>query len=124
MIALVNYKGNQILIKEGESVKIPYQKDLKHGKTIEFNEVLYFDDGKKKQIGRPYLKSIILKGIVDSLGKESKVVVFQKKRRKGYHKKNGHRQQFTMVEIEKLKTEKTAATTKLPYNFMCSNMHI
>ena len=55
MIALVNYKGNQILIKEGESVKIPYQKDLKPGKTIEFNEVLYFDDGKKKQIGRPYL---------------------------------------------------------------------
>ena len=48
MEALINYKGQQILLTEGEKVRVPYQKDLKPGSKMEFNEVLYFFDGKKK----------------------------------------------------------------------------
>ena len=57
MEALINYKGLQILLTAGEKVRIPYQKDLKPGSSMEFNEVLYFFDGKKRQIGNPYIKS-------------------------------------------------------------------
>ena len=100
MEALINYKGQQILLTEGDTVKVPYQKDLKPGSTMEFNEVLYFFDGKKRQVGNPYIKSLSLVGKVDSHFRDSKVVVFKKKRRKGYRVKNGHRQFFTELLIE------------------------
>ena len=109
MEALINYKGQQILLTEGEKVKIPYQKDLKPGSSMEFNEVLYFFDGKKRKIGNPYLKSFSVKGKVDSHFKDSKVVVFKKKRRKGHQKKNGHRQPYTLLQINKLQAKKTTA---------------
>ena len=117
MEALINYKGQQILLTAGEKVRIPYQKDLKPGSSMEFNEVLYFFDGKKRQIGNPYIKSFSIKGKVDSHFRDSKVVVFKKKRRKGHQKKNGHRQPYTLLQIDKLQakktvTKKTAVKTK------------
>ena len=112
MYALVNYKGNQILLEEGKKVKIPYEKDLKVGSTLNLDQVIFFDDGKKKHIGNPYLKSTSFKVKIDSHGKESKVVVFKKKRRKGYQKKNGHKQPFTLIEISKLKAAKASAPKK------------
>ena len=57
MYALINYKGNQFLLEEGKKIKIPYQKDLKIGSTLNFDQVIFFDDGKKKLIGNPFLKS-------------------------------------------------------------------
>ena len=66
MYALVNYKGNQILLKEGTKVKIPYQKDLKAGSTLNFDQVIFFDDGKKKHVGSPYLKSMNFQVKIDS----------------------------------------------------------
>ena len=109
MEALVEYKGSQILIKERETVRVPYQKDLKPGSTVDLDQVLYFDDGKKKHIGTPYLKTIAFKVKVDSHGKDKKIVVFKKKRRKGYQKKNGHKQPFTLLKIDKLKVAKKEA---------------
>ena len=103
MEALINYKGQQILLTAGEKVRIPYQKDLKPGSSMEFNEVLYFFDGKKRQIWNPYIKSFSIKGKVDSHFRDSKVVVFKKKRRKGHQKKNGHRQAYTKIMIQNLK---------------------
>ena len=49
MYALVNYKGEQIKIQEGEKVKVPFQKDLKVGSKVEFQQVLFLDDGKTKK---------------------------------------------------------------------------
>ena len=112
MEALINYKGQQILLTEGEKVRVPYQKDLKPGSKMEFNEVLYFFDGKKKQVGNPYIKSLSLEGKVDSHFRDSKVVVFKKKRRKGHQKKNGHRQPYTILKIDKLQAKKSTAKKK------------
>ena len=47
MYAIVNYKGNQILVREGENTRIPFLKDSKIGSTLNFDNVLFFDDGKK-----------------------------------------------------------------------------
>ena len=115
MYALIDYIGSQILIKEGDKIKIPFL-DQKVGSKIVFKNVLFFDDGKKKKIGNPYLKSLSFSGKIESHGKEKKIVVFKKKRRKGHQKKNGHQQQFTCVTIDKFSksktTKKTPAKTK------------
>ena len=109
MYALIDYIGTQILIKEGEKVKIPFL-DQKVGSKVVFGNVLLFDDGKTKKIGNPYLKSLSFSGKIESHGKDKKIIVFKKKRRKGYQKKNGHQQQFTYVTIDKFSAKKK--TTK------------
>ena len=68
---------------------------------------MLFNDGKTEKIGTPYIKSLSFSGKILSHGKEKKVIVFKKKRRKGYQKKNGHQQKFTMVEVSKLAANKS-----------------
>ena len=114
MYALVNYKGVQIKIQEGEKVRVPYQKELKIGTKVEFDQVLFFDDGKAKKVGNPYLKSTSFKAKVDSHNKDTKVIVFKKKRRKGYQKKNGHQQPFTLLLIDKFTTKKISSKKTTP----------
>ena len=109
MYALVDYIGTQILIKEGERIKIPFL-DQKVGSKVTFGNILFFDNDKEKKIGNPYLKSISFSGKIESHGKENKIIVFKKKRRKGYQKKNGHIQKFTYVTIDKFLTKKSTST--------------
>ena len=115
MYAVVDYIGNQILIKEGEKIKIPFL-DKKVGTKIVFENVLYFDDGKGKKVGNPYVNSLKFTAKVESHGKEKKVIVFKKKRRKGHQKKNGHQQKFTYLTVDKFSSKKTvkskSTTTK------------
>ena len=112
MYAVVDYKGSHIYIKKGEKFKVPYQKDAKVGGAIIFDQVLFYDDGKKKQVGSPYLKTVSLKGKIISHEKENKVIVFKKKRRKGYHKKNGHKQNVTVVEVSSFEKTKSSTSKK------------
>ena len=110
MYALVNYSGNQLLIKEGEKIKIPFI-DQEIGSKLVFDSVMFLDDGKTKKIGNPYIKTLSIDAKIISHGKDKKVIVFKKKRRKGYQKKNGHRQNYTMVQVDKI-LKKKAATKK------------
>ena len=112
MYAIVNYKGNQILVREGENTRIPFLKDSEVGSTLSFDNVLFFDDGKKKHYGNPILKNINFKAKIVSHERDSKIIVFKKKRRKGYQKKNGYRDQFTVVKVDKLSVTKNTATKK------------
>ena len=112
MYAIVNYKGNQILVKEGETTRIPFLKDSKIGSTLNFDNVLFYDDGKKKHYGNPSLKNINFQAKIVSHERDSKVIVFKKKRRKGYQKKNGYRDQFTVVKFDKLSSTKKTSSTK------------
>ena len=66
---------------------------------------------KNKKIGTPYLESLSFSGKIESHGKEKKIIVFKKKRRKGHQKKNGHQQQFTYVTIDKFSKSKTTKKT-------------
>ena len=111
MYALVDYIGNQILIKEGEKVKIPFL-DKKVGSKIVFENVLFFDNDKEKKVGTPYLKSMSFSGKIESHEKEKKIIVFKKKRRKGHQKKNGHTQKFTYVTIDKFSAKKSTSKAK------------
>tara|TARA_Y100000590_G_C15547692_1_gene949639 strand:- start:361 stop:741 length:381 start_codon:yes stop_codon:yes gene_type:complete len=113
MYALINLSGKQIKIEEGKDIKIPFQ-STKVGSKIKIENVLFFDDGKKKQIGNPYIKSLSFEGKIVSHGEENKILVYKKKRRKGYEKKRGHKQKFSMIKVEKLVSKskkKTSSTT-------------
>ena len=108
MYALVDYSGNQILIKEGEKTRIPYT-DKKVGTKIVFDNVLFVDDGKDKKVGKPYINSLSINAKIVSHEKDKKIIVFKKKRRKGYQKKNGHRQNYTLIQVDSISAKKTAA---------------
>ena len=117
MYALIEFAGKQFRVEEGNSIKVPYI-DGKVGSKITIDKILYMDDGKNKMVGDPLVPGIKIDGEITSHGRERKVVVFKFKRRKGYQKKNTHRQEYSMLKIGKLgkvtksqtKTVKTKAT--------------
>ena len=108
MYALVEYKGKQIILEENSKIKVPYT-NQKIGSKVLFENVLLFDDGKKQLIGNPLIKNLSFSGKLFANDKEKKVIVFKFKRRKGYQKKAGHRQRYSIVEVSKLSSSKTSA---------------
>jgi len=110
MYALVEYKGTQIILEEGTKIKVPYI-NQKIGSKVLFENVLLFDDGKKRVIGNPLVKNLSFHGKLFANEKEKKIIVFKFKRRKGYQRKAGHRQRYSIVEVSKLTatTKKTVA---------------
>ena len=111
MYAIIDYKGNQILLKEGLKTRIPYTKECKVGSTVKFENVLFYDDGKKKHSGNPFIKNMNFQAKVLSHEKDSKILIFKQKRRKGHQKKNGYRNNFTLIQVDKL-SAKSSSTTK------------
>ena len=111
MYAIIDYKGNQILLKEGLKTRIPYTKEYKVGSTVKFENVLFYDDGKKKHSGNPFIKNMNFQAKVLSHEKDSKILIFKQKWRKGHQKKNGYRDNFTLIQVDKL-SAKSSSTTK------------
>ena len=113
MQALVEHRGKQFLVTENLELKVPYLGG-KEGDKIQLDKILYVDDSKKKEFGKPYLTNLTISGKILSHGRDDKVIVFKMKRRKGYQVKNGHRQDFSIIKIDKFKksTKKAASSTK------------
>ena len=101
MYAIVDIAGKQFKVEEGNYV-YSHRLDTEEGKKVEFDKVLLLDDNGKVSIGAPTVKGAKVTAKVESHLQDDKVLVFKKKRRKGYKKKNGHRQQLTKVLIEKI----------------------
>ena len=113
MYAVVSFLGKQIKIEEGKNIKIPFH-NKKIGSKVKLDNVLFFADGKKEKIGNPFIKALSIDAKIISHEFEDKIVVYKKKRRKGYEKKSGHKQKYTMIKIGKLSasnktTKKTSA---------------
>ncbi len=111
MQALVEHKGKQFIVEENLELKLPYLGG-KEGDKVNIDKVLYLDDLKNKTFGNPYITSLSITGKILSHGKEDKVIVFKMKRRKGYQVKNGHKQKFTLVKIDKFKKAKASSSKK------------
>ena len=108
MYAIVDIKGKQFKVEKNQTLNVPKLNE-KVGSKVEFDNVLLTND-KGKLSTKSTLKVI---AEIVSHDKEDKVVVFKMKRRKGHQKKNGHKQQFTTIQIKDLKAaKKTAAKTK------------
>ena len=99
MFAIVNIAGKQYRVAQGDQVKVS-SLEIEAGKKVKFDQVLLTDDGKKVQVGTPTLKGVTVSGTVLNHGRDRKVIIFKKKRRKGYRRKNGHRQNFSLVQID------------------------
>ena len=102
MFAIVNIKGKQYKVSENDKVYIPKLKD-DIGAKVSFSDVLMFSgDEKSFKIGAPTLSMNVEATVLNHV-KDDKVMVFKKKRRKGYKRTKGHRQQYTEIEINSIK---------------------
>ena len=112
MYALIEFAGKQFRVEEGSSIRVPHVEG-KVGSKVTIENILYMDDGKNKTVGTPTLTGAKIDSEIISHGRDRKVVVFKFKRRKGYQKKNTHRQEYSILKIGKLgKVKKTAAAKK------------
>lgn len=99
MYAIVNISGKQFKVTKDQQLYAPkMQADV--DASVEFDQVLLADDNGTVSIGAPLLEGAKVSAKVLAHVKGDKVIVFKKKRRKGYKKKNGHRQQYTKILIE------------------------
>ena len=108
MYALIEFAGKQFKVEEGSSIKVPYV-DGKVGSKVNFEKIIYMDDGKNKMVGTPIVAGAKIDGEIVSHGRERKVVVFKFKRRKGYQKKNTHRQEYSILKVGKVSKAKKVA---------------
>ena len=98
MYAIVEIAGQQFKVEEGKKIFV-HRLEVEEGKNLEFDQVLLIDNDGKITIGEPVIKDALVEGTVMDHVRGDKVIVFKKKRKKGYRVKNGHRQNFTQVEI-------------------------
>ncbi|MAD51114.1 MAG: 50S ribosomal protein L21 [Candidatus Marinimicrobia bacterium] len=101
MFAIVNIAGKQYRVAKGDQIKVA-RLDTESGENVKFDQVLLTDDGKNVQVGAPTVKGASVSGTVLDNGRNPKVIVFKKKRRKGYRRKNGHRQDYSLIQIDEI----------------------
>ncbi len=97
--AIVDVDGCQCKVTTDEVVRIPLM-EAEVGSEVSFDKVMLLSDGQKIEVGTPYVEGKSVTAEIIRHGKEKKVIVFKKKRRKDYRRTNGHRQGFTEVRIK------------------------
>ena len=101
MYAVVATGGKQYKVEEGDTLRIEkLPGDV--GSDVAFDKVLIFSDGEDVKIGQPEVEGVRVHGQIVAQGKSKKIVVFKYKRRKRYRRKQGHRQPFTAVRIDRI----------------------
>ena len=98
MYAIVEIAGQQFKVENGKKIFV-HRLEFEDGKEVEFDKVLLIEDEGKITIGEPTIKDAVVGARVLEKVRGDKVIVFKKKRKKGYRVKNGHRQNFTEIEI-------------------------
>ena len=110
MYAIVEIAGQQFKVEKDQKLFV-HRLEGEEGKKVSFDKVLRIDTGKKISVGDPLVKGASVTATIISHMKGDKVLVFKKKRRKGYQKLNGHRQYLTQIQIEGI-SEKAPAKPK------------
>ena len=108
MYAIINIAGKQYKVSKGDKINTP-SLDSKPGTKVTFDNILATDDGKKTTFGNPFVRNTTVTAKVLEHGRTKKLLVYKKKRRKGFECKNTHRQGFTILAIENITTKKPAA---------------
>ena len=113
MYAIVDIAGQQFKVEKDQKLYV-HRLEVEEGKKVSFDKVLLIDTGKKVTVGDPVVKGASVDAKVISHLKGDKVLVFKKKRRKGYKKLNGHRQYLTQIQIEGISEKAGAAKKEAP----------
>ncbi len=100
MFAIVTIAGQQFKVSEGQEIFV-HRLDGAEGDKVSFSDVLMTINGDNVTVGTPTVNATVSATVVEHL-KGDKVIVFKKKRRKGYRKKNGHRQSLTKLKIDSI----------------------
>ena len=101
MLAVVDILGQQFKVSENVQYYVP-RLDEEPNNSVTFKNVLLLSDETGTKVGNPYVEGVKVNAKIIEHLKDDKVIVFKKKRRTGYDKKNGHRQQLTKIEITKI----------------------
>jgi large subunit ribosomal protein L21 len=101
MYAIVNIAGQQFKVSENKPVYV-HRLNAKEGDSITFDQVLVVGGNGSVKVGAPVVSGASVSAKVISHVKGDKVLIFKKKRRKGYQKLNGHRQSFTKIQVDKI----------------------
>ena len=102
MYAIVEILGQQFKVEQGKKLFIHRMAEAERGETVEFDKVLLVDNNGAVTVGAPVVEGAKIVCEVISHVRGEKVIVFHKKRRKGYRKRNGHRQDFTELTIKEI----------------------
>ncbi|GAB4253950.1 MULTISPECIES: bL21 family ribosomal protein [Deferrisoma] len=103
MYAVIRTGGKQYLVGQGDFLKVEkLPGDV--GEQVVFEDVLLVNDGSELKIGKPVVEGARVRGTIVEQGRDKKIIVFKMKRRKGYRRKQGHRQYYTGVKVEAIET--------------------
>ena len=111
MFAIINIAGKQFKVEEGDQLKVPHL-STEVGKSLVYDKVLLTNDNSNVELGSPILKNVSVSATVVDHGRDRKIRIFKKKRRKGYKRKNGHRQGFSLIKIDSISTSKAKKSSK------------
>ena len=100
--AVIQTGGKQYKVKSGEIIKIERLENSKPESKIEFKEILAYGDEKNIEIGEPTISGAKVEADLLKNGKNKTVLIFKKRRRKNSRRKNGHRQEFSLIRISKI----------------------
>jgi len=98
MYAIVTIAGQQFKVEKDQEI-IVNRLEGEEGKKVDFKDVLLVENGSKINVGAPLLKGAMVSATIVNHLRGDKVIIFKKKRRKGYEKKTGHRQDLTKIQI-------------------------
>ena len=100
--AVIQTGGKQYKVKAGEILKIERLEESKPSSKIEFKEILAYGDDKSIEVGSPVISGAKVEADLVKNGKNKTVLIFKKRRRKNSRRKNGHRQEFSLIKISKI----------------------
>lgn len=101
MYAVIETGGKQYRVQEGDVIRVE-KLNIADGETVKFDRVLLVAEEGKLNVGKPYVDGAVVEGLVENQGKAKKILIFKYKAKKDYRKKQGHRQPYTQVKIEKI----------------------
>ena len=111
MFAIVETGGKQYQVEEGRYVDVELLDGEKDSKVV-FDKVVMIVNGKKSKVGQPYVAGASAEGVIVKHDKAKKVIVYKQRPKKGYRRKQGHRQGFTRVMISKIRTSAQKKATE------------
>ena len=100
--AIIQTGGKQYKVKASDILKIERIKDSKPESKIEFNEILAYGDDKNLEVGSPLVKGAKVEAELLKNSKNRTILIFKKRRRQNSRRKNGHRQQYSLIKIKKI----------------------
>ena len=104
MKATIQTQGKQFTVQEGDVLILDRYPETEAGATLEISEVLTVGEGEDFQLGKPFVEGAMVKATLLENKRGRKVVIFKKKKRKGYTRRRGHRQELSVIKIDSIES--------------------